>query len=67
MYTHTHTHTHTHIYDLQCYRAESNTTLQSNYPPVKNKKRESILKFKRKGTYVYLWMIHVDVRQKPEQ
>ena len=22
-------------------------------------------KFKRKGTYVYLWLIHVDVWQKP--
>ena len=21
--------------------------------------------FKRKGTYVYLWLIHVDVQQKP--
>ena len=24
-------------------------------------------KFKRKGTYVYLWLIHVDVWQKPTQ
>ena len=23
--------------------------------------------FERKGTYVYLWLIHVDVRQKPMQ
>ena len=22
-------------------------------------------RFKREGTYVYLWLIHVDVRQKP--
>ena len=24
-------------------------------------------KFKRDGTYVYLWLIHIDVRQKPTQ
>ena len=24
-------------------------------------------RFKRKGTYVYLWLIHVDVWQKPTQ
>jgi len=24
-------------------------------------------KFKREGTYVYLWLIHVDVWQKPTQ
>ena len=24
-------------------------------------------KFKREGTYVYLWLIHVDVWQKPKQ
>ena len=24
-------------------------------------------RFKRKGTYVYLWLIHTDVRQKPTQ
>ena len=24
-------------------------------------------RFKREGTYVYLWLIHVDVRQKPTQ
>ena len=24
-------------------------------------------RFKREGTYVYLWLIHIDVRQKPTQ
>ena len=24
-------------------------------------------RFKRKGTYVYLWLIHVDIWQKPTQ
>ena len=24
-------------------------------------------KFKREGTYVYLWLIHVDIWQKPSQ
>ena len=24
-------------------------------------------KFKREGTYVYLWLIHIDVWQKPAQ
>ena len=24
-------------------------------------------RFKRKGTYVYLWLVHVDVWQKPTQ
>ena len=24
-------------------------------------------KFKREGTYAYLWLIHIDVRQKPTQ
>ena len=24
-------------------------------------------RFKREGTYVYLWLIHVDVRQRPIQ
>ena len=24
-------------------------------------------RFKREGTYVYLWLIHVDVQQKPTQ
>ena len=25
------------------------------------------MRFKREGTYVYLWLIHVDVWQKPTQ
>ena len=30
-------------------------------------KREVGGSFKREGTYVYLWLIHVDVWQKPTQ
>ena len=37
-YTHTHTHAHTHtMADSHFYIAETNTTLLSNYPAIKNK------------------------------
>ena len=38
---HAHTHIHTHTYILMadsfCFIAKTNTTLQSNYTPIKNK------------------------------
>ena len=38
VYTHTHTHTHTLMADSRC-KAETNTTLQCNYPSIKTKKK----------------------------
>jgi len=34
---------------------------------VTTKRSEMGREFRRKGTYVYLWLIHVDVWQKPTQ
>ena len=39
VYTHTHTHTHTLMADSRC-KAETNTTLQCNYPSIKTKKKK---------------------------
>ena len=42
----------THMADSCCCTAETNTTLQSNYSPIKNKKLNSFLKKKRLGPLI---------------
>ena len=43
----------------QCNEVEENNRM--------GKKIDLFKKFKREGTYVYLWLIHADVWQKPTQ